>query len=211
MESQLPSGPPAGHIVLVHGLEGSGRAGYIRSLAGAALLAGYAAHRFHMRSCGGTEAHSKTLYHGGMTGDLKAVLGEFRKQGMSGVFPVGFSLGGNVVVKLAAELGESARELLEGVVAISGALDLAACSERLALMENRLYERRFVRRMKRRLLGHGAVQTGGVHRDRDHPRVRRSDYGPIFRIRHGGQLLPQPVFHPLARGAAGAGPADSGG
>jgi hypothetical protein len=47
--------PGGGEIVMVHGLEGSGEAGYMRSLSAAALRAGFAAHRFHMRTCGGTE------------------------------------------------------------------------------------------------------------------------------------------------------------
>ena len=55
VKSQRPEGAAKGEIVMVHGLEGSGYAGYIESLAAAALGAGYAAHRFHMRTCGGME------------------------------------------------------------------------------------------------------------------------------------------------------------
>src|SRR5947209_10461378 len=54
IESQQPAGTPKGQLVMVHGLEGSGEAGYMQSLAAAALDAGYSAHRFHMRTCGGT-------------------------------------------------------------------------------------------------------------------------------------------------------------
>src|SRR5579864_7451751 len=60
VQSQRPEGLPLGEIVMVHGLEGSGEAGYIRSLGGAALRAGFAAHRFHMRTCGGTERLCQT-------------------------------------------------------------------------------------------------------------------------------------------------------
>ena len=101
VESQRPEGATKGEIVMVHGLEGSGQAGYIESLAAAALRSGYAAHRFHMRTCGGTERHSPTLYHGGMTGDLAAVLRLLHQEGRAPAFLVGFSLGGNVVLKLA--------------------------------------------------------------------------------------------------------------
>ena len=65
VESQRPPGEAAGEIVMVHGLEGSGNAVYIRSLSLAALSAGFATHRFHMRTCGGTEHLCKTLYHAG--------------------------------------------------------------------------------------------------------------------------------------------------
>ena len=94
---------------MVHGLEGSGSAGYIRSLSAAALRAGFAAHRFHMRTCGGTEHLCQTLYHAGLTSDLLAVLRELQER--EPAFLVGFSLGGNVVLKLAGELGEAARRI----------------------------------------------------------------------------------------------------
>ena len=68
---------------------------------------------------------------------------------------VGFSLGGNVVVKLAGERGDSGPDLLGGVCAVSAPLDLAACAQRMAKPDNRLYENRFVRRMRRRLCATG--------------------------------------------------------
>src|SRR5205823_5426478 len=136
-------GPPAGEIVMVHGLEGSGATGYMRSLSAAALRAGFAAHRFHMRTCGGTERHCATLYHAGLTADLLAVLRQFRQAGRAAAFLVGFSLGGNVVLKLAGELGDAARPLIRGVCAVSTPLDLAACARRIAEPDNRLYQARF--------------------------------------------------------------------
>jgi uncharacterized protein len=155
VESQRPAIPSAGEVVMVHGLEGSGRAVYIGSLAGAALRAGFAVHRFNMRTCGGTGHLCRTLYHGGLTSDLLAVVRELKKEGRGPIFLVGFSLGGNVVVKLAGELGRSGPELLGGVLAVSAPLDLAASSRSIARVENRIYERRFVRRMHQRLCDTG--------------------------------------------------------
>jgi predicted alpha/beta-fold hydrolase len=149
--SQRPHGEVRGEIFMVHGLEGSGEAGYIRSLSAAALRAGFAAHRFHMRTCGGTEHLCQTLYHAGLTSDLLAVLRESRKEGRSPAFLVGFSLGGNVVLKLAGEMGESARDFVQGVCTVSAPLDLAACARRIGERDNRVYEARFVRAMRRRL------------------------------------------------------------
>lgn len=153
VETQRPAGRLAGEVVLVHGLEGSGAAGYMRSLSAAALSAGYATHRFHMRTCGGTERLCRTLYHAGLTSDLLAVLRALESEAspVRPRFVVGFSLGGNVVLKLAGELGESAGELIEGVCAISTPIDLAACTRRLADRENRIYELRFLRHMRARL------------------------------------------------------------
>ena len=155
VQSQQPAGTSAGEVVMVHGLEGSGDAGYMRSLSAAALRAGFAAHRFHMRTCGGTERLCPTLYHGGLTSDLLAVLRHFRDAGGGPAFLVGFSLGGNVVLKLAGELGEAARSLIRGVCAVSTPLDLEVCARRIAQPDNRLYEARFVRRMRARLIATG--------------------------------------------------------
>ncbi|MBZ5724885.1 MAG: alpha/beta fold hydrolase [Acidobacteriia bacterium] len=155
VESQRPAAEAAGEIVMVHGLEGAGDSSYMRGLSGAALRAGFAAHRFHMRTCGGTERLCPTLYHAGLTSDLLAVLRLLRGERRAPVFLVGFSVGGNVVLKLAGELGESARALFRGVCGVSTPLDLAACARRIAQPDNRLYERRFVRRMRARLCATG--------------------------------------------------------
>jgi hypothetical protein len=150
VEYQAPEGEPIAHLILVHGLEGSSEAGYARSLAQAALEAGCAAHRFNMRSCGGTEHLSgRTLYHSGQTSDLLAVIRQLRRS--APIFLAGFSLGGNVVLKLAGELGESAAGLIAGVMAISTPIDLAACVRQLDKPSNRIYARRFVSRLKERV------------------------------------------------------------
>lgn len=150
VHSQHPAEAPAAELILVHGLEGSSEAGYARSLAQAALEAGFAVHRYNMRSCGGTEHLSgKTLYHSGQTGDLLAVLRQHDWQ--APVFLAGFSLGGNVVLKLAGELGEAAKDLIAGVSAISTPIDLAACVKQLDRRSNYIYARRFVSRLKQRI------------------------------------------------------------
>jgi uncharacterized protein len=150
METQVPEGQPVAHLILVHGLEGSSAAGYARSLAQAALEAGCAVHRFNMRSCGGTEHLSgQTLYHSGQTSDVLAVVRQLPR-GVP-IFLVGFSLGGNVVLKLAGELGGAAGDLIAGVVAVSTPIDLAACVRQLGQRSNIVYARRFVARLKERV------------------------------------------------------------
>lgn len=155
VQSQSPDVDAAGHIVMVHGMEGSGEAGYVRGLSAAGLRAGFTVHRFHLRTCGGTEHLCGTLYHAGQTGDLLCVLRQMQKEGAAPPYLVGFSLGGNVVLKLAGELGAAAGELIQGACAISTPLDLAACVRRLGQKQNRVYERRFVRRMRARLCATG--------------------------------------------------------
>lgn len=150
VHSQTPPERPVAEIILVHGLEGSSDAGYARSLAHLALQAGFAVHRFNMRSCGGTEHLSGGgLYHSGQTSDLLAVLRQIKRE--SPIFLAGFSLGGNVVLKLAGELGERAKELIAGVIAVSTPIDLAACAQNLGKPSNLLYSRRFLRRLRQRV------------------------------------------------------------
>lgn len=154
VQTQRPAGPALAEIVMVHGLEGAGDAGYITSMAWDALQAGFIAHRFHMRTCGNTETVCKTLYHAGLTSDLRVFLQGLRREGHGlPVFLIGFSLGGNVSLKLAGELGET--DLIQGVCAISTPIDLAMGVERIGRLDNRLYENRFLARMRKRLLATG--------------------------------------------------------
>jgi predicted alpha/beta-fold hydrolase len=158
VQTQYPAGPAIGEVVLLHGLEGSGEAGYIKSMAWCALNAGFIAHRFHMRTCGGTAGLCKTLYHAGLTSDLRVFLEGLHRdaRGLPVSLPVcliGFSLGGNVALKLAGELGET--ELIQAICSISTPIDLGAGVRRLGKFDNRIYERRFVKRMRNRLFATG--------------------------------------------------------
>jgi predicted alpha/beta-fold hydrolase len=140
-----PLRPARGQIVLLHGLEGSAAAGYFASFTQEALVRGYGVHRLNMRTCGGTEELCETMYHSGLTGDTKFILGQLKPP----VFLVGFSLGGNVALKLAGEL--SATDLLAGVCAISTPIDLAVCVRAIDKPSNILYAKRFLKRLRERV------------------------------------------------------------
>jgi predicted alpha/beta-fold hydrolase len=138
-------------VILIHGLEGSSESGYARSMAFAGLERGYAVHRFNMRGCGGTEALALMSYHAGQTSDLLHVVRERRRLSGAPVWVVGYSLGANVALKMAGELGEEARGLLAGVAAVSAPIDLAACAHALNRPANFVYQNRFVDRLKERI------------------------------------------------------------
>lgn len=150
VETQVPSDPRA-EVILVHGLEGSGQSGYIRSMAQASLERGFTVHRFNMRGCGGTEKLAVMSYHAGQTSDLLFVLKERRRASGLPMILAGYSLGANVVLKLAGELGEDARGLLAGVCAVSAPIDLSACAHAIGLPGNFVYQNRFVARLKERI------------------------------------------------------------
>ncbi|MGA2186157.1 MAG: alpha/beta fold hydrolase [Bryobacteraceae bacterium] len=182
VHSQLPARRPKAHAIIVHGLEGSSLAGYACSLAQVLLEAGFAAHRFNMRSCGGTENYSgSTLYHSGQTGDLREVVRQLRDDDDIPFFIIGFSLGGNVVLKLAGELADEApREGIEGVCAVSAPIDLAECVRRLHRPGNWLYANRFLKRLKERIRAKERLTPGlfSLHRL---PEVRTIyDFDDVF-------------------------------
>jgi predicted alpha/beta-fold hydrolase len=149
--SQWPEAEPRGEAILVHGLEGSSEGGYMRSMAYAALEAGFVTHRLNLRGCGGTEPLASSNYHSGQTSDVLHVIRERKRQSGLPVYLIGFSLGGNIALKLAGELGEAGPDLLAGVCAVSSPIDLAACAKALGERRNFVYQRRFLSRLKEKV------------------------------------------------------------
>jgi uncharacterized protein len=144
-----PKVSPEGQIVVLHGLEGSANAGYIQSFAQEALVRGFGVHRANFRTCGGTEDLCETSYHSGLTSDTRTILQEIESRGLGPTFLVGFSLGGNVALKLTGELGETS--LIAGTCAISTPIDLATCVRCIDKASNLLYARRFLDRLRNRI------------------------------------------------------------
>jgi predicted alpha/beta-fold hydrolase len=139
-------------LVILHGLEGSCDSGYIRGTAEKAWVAGFNVVRMNQRNCGGTEKMTNTLYHSGLSGDILALVTALIEQDeLPEIFAVGFSMGGNLVLKMAGELGPDAPDELRAVAAVAPALDLAACADALAEPRNFIYERHFVKRLKKRM------------------------------------------------------------
>ena len=146
-----PVGRPA--IVIVHGLEGSSDSRYVLGTAEKAWVAGFNVVRMNQRNCGGTEALAPTLYNSGLSGDYRAVVRELAEvDGLREVFLAGFSMGGNLVLKAAGELGSQTQPqpAFAGVAAVCPALDLAACVDAIHEPRNALYERYFVRNLIKR-------------------------------------------------------------
>ena len=146
---QQPTEPARAQIVFLHGLEGSAEAGYIKSFAQESLERGFGVHRLNLRTCGGTESLCETMYHSGLTSDVLFILGALKERWRQPVFVIGFSLGGNVALKLAGELGEA--QILSGVCAVSPPIDLAACVRAIDKRSNILYARRFLDRLRKRI------------------------------------------------------------
>ena len=138
-------------LVALHGLEGSSDAHYMRGIADKAFRAGFNAVRLNQRNCGGTEQLSPGLYHSGLTSDVQAVLEALAADGLPSIVVAGYSLGGNLALKLAGGYGDAAPSWLHAVCAVSPTLELGACMDLLERPENRLYEWNFMRSLRRRM------------------------------------------------------------
>ena len=169
-------GEPRKHptLLLVHGLEGSSDSAYIMGCAEKGFGAGLNVIRLNQRNCGGTERLTSTLYHSGRSDDFHAVLMELiERDALPEIFAAGFSMGGNLVLKMAGEFGDSAPEQLRGIVAINPSLDLASCADALGAPRNFIYNRHFVRRLKRRILHKAALFPDIYMTDGSAKRMRR--------------------------------------
>ena len=160
-------------LVLVHGLEGSSDSRYIQGLTVRAWTAGCNVVRMNMRNCGDSDALTPTLYHSGFSGDVGAVVEHYAKKfGLQRVAPVGYSMGGNLVLKLAGEWGR--RPPLCAVATVCPVIDLAAGSDALHEPANRMYEWHFLRRLMRRYRRKAALFPG---------RYRTHGIGPVRSLR----------------------------
>lgn len=139
-------------ILLLHGLEGSSTAHYMAGMADKAWARGFNVVRLNQRNCGGTEHLSRGLYHSGLTADPLAVLTELGDRDGLGNFGVaGYSLGGNIAMKLAAELGSAHAIDVKAVAAVSPVIELEACMQAIERRENRIYEWNFCRNLQARM------------------------------------------------------------
>jgi predicted alpha/beta-fold hydrolase len=132
-------------MIIVHGLEGSSSSRYVLGNSARALAAGCNVVRMNMRSCGDGEEFSPTIYHAGRSEDVAIVMAELARIYLIRNFAlVGYSMGGNLVLKLAGERGVAGPPYLKAVVGVSPLMDLAASSAALHEPQNRLYASRFL-------------------------------------------------------------------
>ena len=137
-------------LILVHGLEGSSESQYMLGTAKKALDAGFHVVRMNMRNCGGSEQLSRTLYHSGLSGDVGAVAAAIADDPrVSRLALAGFSMGANLVLKLAGEWDGTPPRHVAAVAAVSAALDLAPSADALHAPANRVYEWNFMRALRR--------------------------------------------------------------
>ncbi|MEJ5366051.1 MAG: alpha/beta fold hydrolase [Desulfosoma sp.] len=138
--------------VLCHGLEGHSRRPYVLGMARALNRAGWDVCAVNYRGCSGIPNRKPSFYHSGMTEDLETVV---RHVAESAGYPtlalVGFSLGGNLILKYLGERGRDVREQIRAAIAFSVPCDLAGSARAISRPQNRLYLRRFLRRLRKKI------------------------------------------------------------
>ena len=186
-------------LLALHGLEGSSQAHYMLGMADKAFGRGFNVVRLNQRNCGGTEALSEGLYHSGLTADPIAVLNELAaRDGLEAMVVAGYSLGGNLALKLAGELGANRPGWLRAVAAVSPTIELSWCIDMLERRQNRLYEWNFMWGLRGRIR-RKARQFPGRYDVRSLWRVRRvRQFDDRFTAPHHGFRDSADYYHRAA-------------
>jgi predicted alpha/beta-fold hydrolase len=173
-------------IAIVHGLEGSADSYYVKGIAEKAFHRGFHVVRLNQRNCGGTEKLTPTLYNSAMSGDYRAVLEELANvDGFERIFFAGYSMGGNLVTKMAGEYGDDFPPALQAVCSVCPAIDLSACSDALERQDNYFYQRHFVK----------GLMTRYARKAKMFPdRYSQNGFGPIRTVREFDDAITAPCF-----------------
>ncbi|WP_372034989.1 hydrolase [Shewanella sp. 10N.286.45.A1] len=139
-------------VIIVHGLEGSSSSHYARRILAACKAQQLCAVVHHHRSCSGELNRLVRGYHSGDTQDIQQTLSQLKQRYPgSPLLAVGYSLGGNVLVKYQGEQQE--KSLLERAVAVSAPLHLAACAKRLEKGFSKVYQSYLIKQLQEKMLG----------------------------------------------------------
>lgn len=139
-------------MLLLHGLEGSTESVYILGTADKAYRAGFNIVRLNLRTCGKTEHLTPTLYHSGLTGDILFVIRELiERDRCREIYLVGFSMTGNMSLKLAGEEADGLPDELKAVCAISPSVDLVSTAAKFERRSNWIYQKSFMNSLHTRM------------------------------------------------------------
>jgi hypothetical protein len=138
-------------LVVVHGLEGCHESHYMQAMAAKGWRAGLNVIRLNQRTCGGTEHLAPTLYHSGLSGDLRMVVTALAEEdGLAEIWVAGFSMGGQLSLKMAGEAG-TALPALRGAFAVCPNLDPPSVIVALERPANRFYQAHFLKKLQERV------------------------------------------------------------
>lgn len=138
-------------VVLFHGLDGSFESSYIQGIMHTLKQEGFSSVLMHFRGCSGKINRLPRSYHSGETGDAKTWIENLTEHyPKSPLFAVGYSLGGNMLLKLLGEWGESSP--ITAAVSVSAPIQLDMCANKMNRGFSRFYQYNLMKGLKRALL-----------------------------------------------------------
>ncbi len=153
--------------IILHGLEGDSYRSYVKGMVKAINRKGWDAVAINFRGCSEEPNRQSRMYHSGETQDLALVINHaLSADSYDELGLIGFSLGGNVVLKSLGESGKGIDSRIKAAVAISVPCDLKACSDRLEQLSNRGYSRRFLRMLRKKITDKTNVYPGLIDASR---------------------------------------------
>lgn len=183
-------------LLLLHGLNGSADAHYMRGIADKAYRRGLNVVRLNQRNCGGTEHLAPGLFHSGLTDDARHLIDELISvDGIRRIAVAGYSLGGNLAMKLAGEYGDSAPPELIAVAAVSPIMEIGPCVRALERRSNWIYEWNFVRGLKARMRRKNLLRPGLFDLSRLDAVKTVRDFDEVYTAPHFGFASAEDYYH----------------
>ena len=169
--------------LLIHGMGGDSRSGYVQRVGASLYRAGVRVVRIDLRGTGAGFGLAKGFYHGGRTEDLRSALGELHRWAPgSPLWVIGFSLGGNLALKLAGEAATEPVARLARIAVVAPPIDIPRCSELISQPRNRVYDRFFANQL---------VRLARI-RQRYYPDPPLPDFPPNLTLRQFDDLFTAP-------------------
>ncbi|GAB2560085.1 YheT family hydrolase [Spirosoma aerophilum] len=147
-------------VVLTHGLEGSSTSSYLAGMVRHLTQHGFDCLAWHYRSCSGELNRQQRFYHIGETGDLHFIIQHALLKGYQTIYLMGFSAGGNVTLKYIGEQAQALHPAIRKAVVFSVPVHLMGSARRLEQWDSLVYNYRFNRTLKRKIMQKAAVMPG---------------------------------------------------
>ncbi|MEL6558184.1 MAG: alpha/beta fold hydrolase [Bacteroidota bacterium] len=149
-------------VIISHGLEGNSRKPYVLGMAKKMLSNGFDVIAWNFRSCDGKMNNTSRFYHSGATDDLNEIVNIASEQ-YEKIYLTGFSLGANLTLKYAGEALSYQHQKIERIAAICTPLNLKAGSVNIGKKSNVLYEKRFLKSLKNKVIAKARLMPDQIN------------------------------------------------
>jgi len=181
--------------ILSYGMEGTAQSDYVLGMAAALRAADWDVLVWNYRGCGGEPNRKVHFYHGGLIGDLHAVVAHALREGRyAAAALVGFSLGGNLILNYMGHRGRDVPPEIKRAVALSAPVDVEDCARALHRFGGGIYVRRFLRFFHDKIRAKMKAQPGRIT-DENFAQIRSlEDYDTVYTVPHFGMGTPQNFY-----------------